>query len=131
MSEFNKENLSYAKNVSLKTVLEDAIQHLNEYGGDNVGIEYTVAEIFGGKLKLVFDPDVDCHDILEVDGVNGFGYCAVIEVDGVKGQSDPEKSQLIKALAKKSGELDIISMVTGISESRLKKIIAGEEMTEV
>ena len=83
MKYLDKNKLSYAKNADLKVVLEDMINELNNYDGDmqNVGMDYTIGKIFGGELKLVFRPDCSICDVIETDGVDGFGYCSVIEVD--------------------------------------------------
>lgn len=83
MNKLNKDKLGYAPNADLKVVLEDMIDSLNRYDGDmkNVGMEYIIGKIFGGELKLVFSPDASIYDVLETDGVDGFGYCSVIEID--------------------------------------------------
>jgi len=82
MNTLDKAKLHYSKNADLKVVLEDMIDSLNRYDGDmsNVGMEYIIGKIFGGELKLTFSPDASIYDVLETDGVDGFGYCAVIEL---------------------------------------------------
>ena len=57
------------------------IDSLNRYDGDmkNVSMEYIIGKIFGGELTLTFRPDCSICDVLETDGVDGFGYCAVFE----------------------------------------------------
>ena len=83
MKHLDKDTLSYSKDAGLKEVLEDMIRDLNNYDGDmeNVGMEYIIGKIFGGELKLVFSPDCSICDVLETDGVDGFGFCSVIEID--------------------------------------------------
>ena len=82
MNKLNKDKLHYSKNADLKVVLEDMINSLNGYDGDmsNVGMEYVIGKIFGGELRLTFSPDASVFDVLETDGVDGFGYCAVLEI---------------------------------------------------
>ena len=81
MKKFDKTGLSYAPNADLKVVLEDMLDHLNQYDGDleNAGVEYTIGKIFGGELKLVFNPGASIYDVIEIDGVDGFGYCSVVQ----------------------------------------------------
>ena len=33
------------------------------------------------EVKVVFEPDRGCYDSIEIDGVDGFGYSLVCEVD--------------------------------------------------
>lgn len=73
---FDTSKLKYMKNADLKAVLDDAFSDLDH----DEGFEYTVGKIFGGELKIVFEPDSSCFDSVCIDGVEGFGLCSVIEV---------------------------------------------------
>lgn len=63
--------------ADLEQVVEDAFSDLK----DDEGFEYTIGKIFGGELKLVFEPDSACFDSICTDGVDGFGLCSVVEVN--------------------------------------------------
>lgn len=73
---YDTSKLKYMKNGDLKAILEDAFSDI----GDDEGFEYIVGKIFGGELKIVFEPDSGCFDSICTDGVDGFGLCSVVEV---------------------------------------------------
>ena len=69
--------LGYARNVDLKTIIEDGFKVAKD--SDCEGFEYTVGKVLGGNIKVSFEPDLDSHDIADIDGVDGFGFCMVYE----------------------------------------------------
>lgn len=74
---YNTNNLKYIKNADLKVILDDAFSQTSE----GEGFEYIVGKVFGGELKVVFEPDSGCFDSNCFDGVDGFGFCSVVEVN--------------------------------------------------
>jgi len=77
MQNIDTNELFYPKNVSLKTVLEDGIKETIEEGAD--GFSYIVGEIGGMEVRITMEPKEGHMEILQIDGVNGFGYCLVGE----------------------------------------------------
>lgn len=76
MTDLNK--LYYPKNAGLKEIVEDAFKDIDP---KEDGFDYTIGEIFGGKLKLVYEPNEGCFDSVCTDGVNGFGLLGVVEIE--------------------------------------------------
>lgn len=69
------DNLIYASNVTLADVVEDGFDQVE----DGEGFDYTVGRIKGGTLKVVFEPDEECFESVQINSVKGFGYTLVTE----------------------------------------------------
>ena len=66
--------LKFMDRPSFKEVVREGFNQARE----GEGFEYIVGEVKKGKLKIVFEPDYT-HDLIVIDGVNGFGYTLVYE----------------------------------------------------
>ena len=70
--------LKQVSNPGFLEVVKDGFKSMDEAGCD--GFEYVVGKVKGGTVKIVFEPDdTNVVDLLEVDGVDGFGYCLLFE----------------------------------------------------
>lgn len=73
-------SIKQASNADLLTVIEDGFKSAEE--AECEGFSYTVGKVRGGTIKVSFEPDLiddDCIDIVQIDGVDGMGYCLVFE----------------------------------------------------
>ena len=68
------ENITFNTGKLFEDVVRDGLSQIDT----GEGFEYIVAEIYGGKLKVVFEPE-KTHACVMIDGVNGFGYILATE----------------------------------------------------
>jgi len=69
-------NITFKTGKSFEDVVRDGLSQIDS----GEGFEYTVGEIYGSKLKVVFELEKS-HDSVVIDGVNGFGYTLAVEIN--------------------------------------------------
>lgn len=66
----------YVGNKTLEDVVDDGFSQIEE----GEGFEYIIGHVRGGKLKVVFEPDIQGgYESIVIDGVEGFGYTLAFE----------------------------------------------------
>ncbi len=74
MNEIKDNNLKFETGKTFEDVVRDGLKQIDT----GEGFEYTVGKIYGGYLKVVFEPRGD-HGSVVIDGVDGFGYTLAFE----------------------------------------------------
>ncbi|WP_299001706.1 hypothetical protein [uncultured Shewanella sp.] len=71
------DKIIYSSNATLEKVVEHGFEIMKE--NDCEGFEYVVGNVKEGQLKVTFKPDKSVYDVVNIDGVNGFGYTLAFE----------------------------------------------------
>ena len=70
----------YVKNASLQTVIEDGIKSVDEEQDDSIdGFDYKVGELENHDIVVSLRTRKAASDLIEIVGVNGFGFVMVMQ----------------------------------------------------